>query len=81
MRNALLTVSFFSGLALSATGLAAQTQFPLSASSDKYAAPIVGVAMLSEGRSAFAVPRAGEFPSNFYDFAAGIDYQTAPSGQ
>jgi hypothetical protein len=81
MRNALLTITLFSGLALSATGLAAQTQFPMSDSHDAYAAPIVGVALLPEGRSAFAVPRPGEFPSNFYDFASQIDYQTSPSDQ
>jgi len=79
MRNALLTVTLFSSVALGATGLAAQTQFPMSASSDAYTAPTVGVELLSEGRSAFAVPRAGEFPSIYYDFAADIDYLTAPT--
>jgi hypothetical protein len=81
MRIALLTVTLFSGVALGATGLVAQTQFPMSASPGEYAAPIVGVELVSEGRSAFVVPRAGEFPSDFYDFAARIDYQTAPSEQ
>lgn len=82
MRNTLLAVTFFSGLALGATGLSAQTQFPLTDSQDSsYSAPIIGVSLLPEGRSAFAVPRPGEFPSNFYDFASQIDYQTSPSDQ
>jgi len=76
MRNALLTITLFSGVALGASGLAAQT-FPLTKSSYHYVAPAVGVELLSEGRSAFAVPRQGEFPSVFYDFANQIDYQTA----
>ncbi len=80
MRNAVLTITFFSGVVLGATGLAAQTQFPLSAAPDEFVAPSTGVEMLSEGRSAFAVPRQGEFPSIFYDFAQDIDYQTAPTG-
>ena len=78
MRNALLTITLFSGLALGATGLAAQTQFPMSDSQDDYAAPIIGVAMLPEGRSAFAVPRPGEFPSISTISPAEIDYQTTP---
>ncbi len=81
MRNALLTVTLFSGLALGATGLSAQTAFPLSVSPDGFTAPAVGVELISEGRSAFVVPRAGEFPSTFYDFAQHIDYMNAPSDQ
>lgn len=54
MRYALLTITFLSGLGLTVTGLAAQTQFPMSVS-HVYLEP-VGVAPLAEGRSA-ATPR------------------------
>lgn len=56
MRRALLTLTFLSG-ALAATGVAAQTQFPLSASHEQYSTPFVGVetvGLVQEGRSAFA---------------------------
>ncbi len=81
MTHRLLKLTLVSGLVLGATSLSAQTQFPLSKSQDFYAAPVTGVVLLSEGRSAFAVPRAGEFSSKLYDFARQIDYQTAPSEQ
>jgi membrane-associated protease RseP (regulator of RpoE activity) len=57
MRYAVLTITFLSGLGLTASGLSAQTLFPMSAKHHAvYAMPVSGVSPLDEGRSA-ATPR------------------------
>jgi hypothetical protein len=83
MRNTLLTLTLFSGLALGATGVSAETPFPLSAGPDAYAAPIVGVelaGLMLEGRSAFS-PAPAEGLFGFADFALPLDYTMPPSEQ
>ena len=51
MSYTILTITFLSGLGLTASSLAAQTQFPMSAS-HVYLTPVSGVYPLEEGRSA-----------------------------
>ena len=55
MSYTILTITFLSGLGLTASGLAAQTQFSMSAA-HVYLMPVSGVSPLAEGRSA-AAPR------------------------
>ncbi|VFU07330.1 hypothetical protein [Methylocella tundrae] len=84
MTRSLLTLTLFSGLALGATTLYAQTPFPMSASPSEYSAPAIGVeptAPLREGRSAFVAQRPGEISGAFDDFARPIDYKGYSSDQ
>ena len=81
MRKVVLGVVTVAGIALSVSGLAAQTQFPLSLSTDEFSAPLVGVvqiALVQEGRSAFA-PTADEAGFGFDGFARPVDYDVPAS--
>lgn len=52
MTHSLLKLTLFSGLALGAAGVAAQTEFPMSAAGDSFTAPSPGVVTLTVlGRS------------------------------